>query len=77
MSIWLNDLSQERLTSGILAHLVAHDHVSGVTTNSSIFAKGSQQHLMICLVAPPHSSWKIKSRPSYLHTKLVIGYENA
>ena len=38
---WLNDLSQERLTSGILAHLVAHDHVSGVTTNSSIFAKGA------------------------------------
>ena len=39
VSIWLDDLSRERLTSGSLAELVAHDHVSGVTTNPSIFAK--------------------------------------
>jgi transaldolase len=39
VSIWLDDLSRERLTSGTLANLVAHDHVSGVTTNPSIFAK--------------------------------------
>jgi transaldolase len=39
VSIWLDDLSRERLTSGTLADLVAHDHVSGVTTNPSIFAK--------------------------------------
>jgi transaldolase len=39
VSIWLDDLSRERLTSGTLPDLVAHDHVSGVTTNPSIFAK--------------------------------------
>ncbi|MGH8862163.1 MAG: transaldolase, partial [Jatrophihabitantaceae bacterium] len=32
-------LSRERLTSGSLTELVAHDRVSGVTTNPSIFAK--------------------------------------
>ena len=39
VSIWLDDLSRERLTSGSLADLIAHDHVVGVTTNPSIFAK--------------------------------------
>jgi transaldolase len=39
VSIWLDDLSRERLVSGSLADLAAHDHVSGVTTNPSIFAK--------------------------------------
>src|SRR5690242_10310026 len=39
VSIWLDDLSRDRLTSGDLADLVAQNHVSGVTTNPSIFAK--------------------------------------
>jgi transaldolase len=39
VSIWLDDLSRPRLTTGSLAGLVAHDHVSGVTTNPTIFAK--------------------------------------
>lgn len=39
VSIWLDDLSRAKLTSGRLAELVAHSHVSGVTTNPSIFAK--------------------------------------
>jgi transaldolase len=39
VSIWLDDLSRDRLTSGSLADLVAHDHVTGVTTNPTIFAK--------------------------------------
>lgn len=39
VSIWLDDLNRERLTSGSLADLVAHQHVRGVTTNPSIFAK--------------------------------------
>ena len=39
VSIWLDDLSRERLTSGTLAGVVAHDHVVGVTTNPTIFAK--------------------------------------
>src|SRR4029077_523436 len=39
VSIWLDDLSRDRLTSGSLAGLVARDHVAGVTTNPSIFAK--------------------------------------
>src|SRR5690348_5793330 len=39
VSIWLDDLSRDRLTSGSLADLVARDHVAGVTTNPTIFAK--------------------------------------
>ncbi|WP_405717328.1 transaldolase [Streptomyces sp. NBC_01537] len=39
VSIWLDDLSRERLVSGSLAGLVADNHVAGVTTNPTIFAK--------------------------------------
>jgi transaldolase len=38
VSIWLDDLSRERLETGNLADLVHDDHVVGVTTNPSIFA---------------------------------------
>ncbi|MGO2632366.1 MAG: transaldolase [Galactobacter sp.] len=38
VSLWLDDLSRERLNSGSLAALVASSDVSGVTTNPSIFA---------------------------------------
>jgi transaldolase len=39
VSVWLDDLSRGQLASGSLAGLVAHDHVVGVTTNPTIFAK--------------------------------------
>ena len=39
VSIWLDDLSRERLVSGSLASLAKNDHVVGVTTNPTIFAK--------------------------------------
>ncbi|WP_328324191.1 transaldolase [Kribbella sp. NBC_00382] len=39
VSIWLDDLSRQRLTSGSLANLIHDQHVSGVTTNPTIFAK--------------------------------------
>ena len=38
VSIWLDDLSRDRLTSGNLADLVANSSVTGVTTNPTIFA---------------------------------------
>jgi transaldolase len=38
VSIWLDDLSRERLMGGSLGELVADQHVAGVTTNPSIFA---------------------------------------
>ncbi|GAA0235699.1 transaldolase [Saccharothrix mutabilis subsp. mutabilis] len=38
VSIWLDDLSRERLNTGNLAGLVANQHVVGVTTNPTIFA---------------------------------------
>jgi transaldolase len=38
VSVWLDDLSRHRLTSGNLATLIAEDSVVGVTTNPSIFA---------------------------------------
>jgi transaldolase len=37
VSIWLDDLSRERLETGNLAELVADRHVVGVTSNPSIF----------------------------------------
>ena len=38
VSIWLDDLSRQRLTSGNLAELITGSSVSGVTTNPTIFA---------------------------------------
>ena len=38
VSIWLDDLSRERLNSGNLAGLVESSSVTGVTTNPTIFA---------------------------------------
>lgn len=38
VSIWLDDLSRSRLSSGSLAALVATHDVVGVTTNPAIFA---------------------------------------
>ncbi|WP_300343281.1 transaldolase [Nesterenkonia sp.] len=37
VSIWLDDLSRERLNSGSLASLIETHHVVGVTTNPTIF----------------------------------------
>ena len=39
VSIWLDDVSRERLASGSLAALVRDKHVVGVTSNPTIFAK--------------------------------------
>jgi transaldolase len=45
VSIWLDDLSRERITSGNLADLVSNYSVTGVTTNPTIFAAAlSQEH---------------------------------
>ena len=38
VSIWLDDLSRERIESGNLAELVKNSYVVGVTTNPTIFA---------------------------------------
>ena len=38
VSIWLDDLSRERIESGSLAELIKDKHVVGVTTNPTIFA---------------------------------------
>jgi len=39
VSIWLDDISRERLATGNLAGLVRDQHVRGVTSNPTIFAK--------------------------------------
>jgi transaldolase len=39
VSIWLDDLSRERLASGSLQAMIEDKHVVGVTTNPTIFAK--------------------------------------
>jgi transaldolase len=38
VSIWLDDLSRERIETGSLAELVRNNYVVGVTTNPTIFA---------------------------------------
>jgi len=38
VSIWLDDISRERLSTGNLAALVKNDYVRGVTSNPTIFA---------------------------------------
>jgi transaldolase len=38
VSIWLDDLSRDRIQSGSLAELIRSRAVSGVTTNPTIFA---------------------------------------
>ncbi|WP_202912183.1 transaldolase [Nesterenkonia muleiensis] len=42
VSIWLDDLSRERLNSGSLAKLIESHHVVGVTTNPTIFESAVQ-----------------------------------
>src|SRR5215831_10074984 len=39
VSIWLDDISRDRLSTGNLASLVKDFHVRGVTSNPTIFAK--------------------------------------
>lgn len=39
VAIWLDDISRERLVTGNLAELVRDQHVVGVTSNPTIFAK--------------------------------------
>lgn len=50
VSIWLDDLSRDRIESGNLAGLIANQSVRGVTTNPTIFAaalKGSSYKPLI------------------------------
>jgi len=57
VSIWLDDLSRERLVTGDLARLIAERDVVGVTTNPTIFANaltagnGYTEHLHELAVA--------------------------
>ncbi|MBB5631938.1 transaldolase [Cryobacterium mesophilum] len=43
VSVWLDDLSRERITSGGLQDLIDDRHVVGVTTNPTIFANALAQ----------------------------------
>ncbi|MFC0040935.1 transaldolase [Actinomadura rayongensis] len=43
VSIWLDDISRERLRTGNLEELVKDKHVVGVTSNPTIFAKALSQ----------------------------------
>ncbi|MBG6181001.1 transaldolase [Arthrobacter sp. CAN_A1] len=43
VSIWLDDLSRERINSGAFKHLIEDRNVVGVTTNPSIFAAALQK----------------------------------
>lgn len=43
VSVWLDDLSRDRLTSGNLAELIATRSVVGITTNPTIFQKALEQ----------------------------------
>ena len=43
VSIWLDDISRERLRTGNLADLVENKHVVGVTSNPTIFQKAMEK----------------------------------
>ena len=43
VSIWLDDISRDRLRTGSLADLVAEKHVVGVTSNPTIFQKALEK----------------------------------
>jgi len=43
VSIWLDDISRERLRTGNLADLIKNRHVVGVTSNPSIFEKALEK----------------------------------
>jgi transaldolase len=43
VSIWLDDISRERLRTGNLAGLIADQHVVGVTSNPTIFQKALEK----------------------------------
>lgn len=45
VSIWLDDLSRDRISSGNLAELIADKSVRGVTTNPTIFASALKSGL--------------------------------
>jgi transaldolase len=38
VAVWLDDISRERMRAGNLAELIREDHVTGVTSNPTIFA---------------------------------------
>ena len=56
VSIWLDDLSRERLQSGNLAELIATHSVRGVTTNPTIFAGALTQDIYVSALAAEKSS---------------------
>lgn len=61
VSIWLDDLDRERITSGSLERLIAGSDVRGVTTNPTIFAKalssaGSAYHDQVVQLAQAGAS---------------------
>jgi len=43
VAVWLDDMSRERLVAGNLQDLIDHQHVVGVTTNPTIFAKALEK----------------------------------
>ncbi len=44
VSVWLDDLSRDRLRTGNLGDLIRDRHVVGITTNPSIFQKAITEH---------------------------------
>jgi len=60
VSLWLDDLSRQRLQSGNLAELITTKHIVGVTTNPSIFAaafaSGDSYHQQGSELAARHAS---------------------
>ena len=63
VSIWLDDLSRGRLTSGNLGEMIDNFYVSGVTTNPTIFAAalthGLPAHQVQALQAMEHRALAI------------------
>ena len=51
VSIWLDDLSRERITSGNLQALIAEKNVVGVTTNPTLLQRSTGEQRFIPMAA--------------------------
>ena len=68
VSIWLDDLSRTRITSGNLAELIAQKNVTGVTTNPTIQVSARIGNTLVIQPATGAAMMPPPIRPSTDHT---------
>ena len=77
VSIWLDDLSRERIETGNLADLVKEKHVVGVTTNPTIFAGGDRRRRALRRPGPQARRRRRRRRPRSIFELTTEDVRNA